>query len=209
MPASRCNVSVFQEDALMADIRFQILEQARYADGGAELMAALSDALRGHGVHIADSDLGNAALCVVVAADDSAGLSELDAFLSSGMDSAANIRQLLLIASGNPAGTLTHQMRNLSPRILTSKTLGHATAGLLAILLSDIRENPTSTKVAPALSSGSSPLVRAMNAMVTSRITELEIVQELYASRDPQNRLTQDLELLRHCRAELDDLLEG
>ncbi|MFM7186866.1 MAG: hypothetical protein ACKO14_03525, partial [Armatimonadota bacterium] len=55
----------------------------------------------------------------------------------------------------------------------------------------------------------SSPLVRAMNAMVTSRITELEIVQELYASRDPQNRLTQDLELLRHCRAELDDLLEG
>ena len=48
-----------------------------------------------------------------------------------------------------------------------------------------------------------------MNAMVTSCITELEIVQELYATRDPQNRLTEDLELLLHCRAELVELLEG
>jgi hypothetical protein len=209
MPASRCNVSVFQEDAFMADIRFQILEQARYADGGAELIAALSDALRGHGVNIAESDLGHTALDVVVSADDSAGLSELDAFLSSGSDIAANVRQLLLIASGNPAGTLTHQMRNLSPRILTSTTLGHATAGLLGILLSDLRGKDSSTSDAQSIGESSSPLVRAMNAMVTSRITELEIVQELYASRDPQNRLTQDLELLRHCRAELDELLEG
>ena len=193
----------------MSDISFQVLEQARYADGGAALVAALIDALRGYGVTVADtpSELGD--VRIVVAADDSAGLSELDAFLSSGTDAATNVCQLLLIASGNPPGTLTHQMRNLSPRILTSTTLGHATAGLLAILLSDVRGKKTSTSVAQNVGDSSSPLVRAMNAMVTSRITELEIVQELYASRDPKNRLTEDLELLRHCRAELDDLLEG
>ena len=193
----------------MSDISFQVLEQARYADGGAALVAALIDALRGYGVTVADtpSELGD--VRIVVAADDSAGLSELDAFLSSGTDAATNVSQLLLIASGNPAGTLTHQMRNLSPRILTSTTLGHATAGLLAILLSDVRGKKTSTSVAQNVGDSSSPLVRAMNAMVTSRITELEIVQELYASRDPKNRLTEDLELLRHCRAELDELLEG
>ena len=193
----------------MSDISFQVLEQARYADGGAALVAALIDALRGYGVTVADtpSELGD--VRIVVAADDSAGLSELDAFLSSGSDTATNTRQLLLVASGNPAGTLTHQMRNLSPRILTSTTLGHATAGLLAILLSDVRGKKTSTSVAQNVGDSSSPLVRAMNAMVTSRITELEIVQELYASRDPKNRLTEDLELLRHCRAELDELLEG
>ena len=193
----------------MSDISFQVLEQARYADGGAALVAALIDALRGYGVTVADtpSELGD--VRIVVAADDSAGLSELDAFLSSGSDTAVNTRQLLLVASGNPAGTLTHQMRNLSPRILTSTTLGHATAGLLAILLSDVRGKKTSTSVAQNVGDSSSPLVRAMNAMVTSRITELEIVQELYASRDPKNRLTEDLELLRHCRAELDELLEG
>lgn len=193
----------------MSDISFQVLEQARYADGGAALVAALIDALRGYGVTVADtpSELGD--VRIVVAADDSAGLSELDAFLSSGTDAATNVCQLLLIASGNPPGTLTHQMRNLSPRILTSTTLGHATAGLLAILLSDVRGKKTSTSVAQNVGDSSSPLVRAMNAMVTSRITELEIVQELYASRDPKNRLTEDLELLRHCRAELDELLEG
>ena len=193
----------------MSDISFQVLEQARYADGGAALVAALIDALRGYGVTVTDtpSELGD--VRIVVAADDSAGLSELDAFLSSGTDAATNVSQLLLIASGNPAGTLTHQMRNLSPRILTSTTLGHATAGLLAILLSDVRGKKTSTSVAQNVGDSSSPLVRAMNAMVTSRITELEIVQELYASRDPKNRLTEDLELLRHCRAELDELLEG
>ena len=193
----------------MSDISFQVLEQARYADGGAALVAALIDALRGYGVTVADtpSELGD--VRIVVAADDSAGLSELDAFLSSGSDTAVNTRQLLLVASGNPAGTLTHQMRNLSPRILTSTTLGHATAGLLAILLSDVRGKVPSTSDAQNVGDSSSPLVRAMNAMVTSRITELEIVQELYASRDPNNRLTEDLELLRHCRAELDELLEG
>ena len=193
----------------MSDISFQVLEQARYADGGAALVAALIDALRGYGVTVADtpSELGD--VRIVVAADDSAGLSELDAFLSSGSDTAVNTRQLLLVASGNPAGTLTHQMRNLSPRILTSTTLGHATAGLLAILLSDVRGKVPSTSDAQNVGDSSSPLVRAMNAMVTSRITELEIVQELYASRDPKNRLTEDLELLRHCRAELDELLEG
>ena len=192
----------------MSDISFQVLEQARYADGGAALVAALIDALRGYGVTVTDtpSELGD--VRIVVAADDSAGLSELDAFLSSGTDAATNVSQLLLIASGNPAGTLTHQMRNLSPRILTSTTLGHATAGLLAILLSDVRGKKTSTSVAQNVGDSSSPLVRAMNAMVTSRVTELEIVQELYASRDPKNRLTEDLELLRHCRAELDELLE-
>ncbi|MEY3763421.1 MAG: hypothetical protein RLZ42_81 [Armatimonadota bacterium] len=193
----------------MSDISFQVLEQARYADGGAALVAALIDALRGHGVTVADTPSESGDVRMVVAADDSAGLSELDAFLSSGSDTAANTRQLLLVASGNPAGTLTHQMRNLSPRILTSTTLGHATAGLLAILLSDVRGKKTSTSDAQNVGDTSSPLVRAMNAMVTSRITELEIVQELYASRDPKNRLTQDLELLRHCRAELDELLEG
>ena len=193
----------------MSDISFQVLEQARYADGGAALVAALIDALRGHGVTVADTPSESGDVRIVVAADDSAGLSELDAFLSSGSDTAANTRQLLLVASGNPAGTLTHQMRNLSPRILTSTTLGHATAGLLAILLSDVRGRKTSTSDAQNVGDTSSPLVRAMNAMVTSRITELEIVQELYASRDPKNRLTQDLELLRHCRAELDELLEG
>jgi len=187
----------------MSDFTFQVLEQARYADGGADLVAALIDALRGYGVRVADMSGERGAVGVVVAADDSAGLAELDAFLSSGSDAAAQIRQLLLIASGNPAGTLTHQMRNLSPRILTSTTVGHAAAGLLAILLSDIRGTGSPT------GDSSSPLVRAMNAMVTSRITELEIVQELYATRDPQNRLTEDLELLRHCRAELDELLEG
>ena len=193
----------------MSDISFQVLEQARYADGGAALVTALIDALRGYGVTVADtpSELGD--VRIVVAADDSAGLSELDAFLSSGSDTATNTRQLLLVASGNPAGTLTHQMRNLSPRILTSTTLGHATAGLLAILLSDVRGKVPSTSDAQNVGDSSSPLVRAMNAMVTSRITELEIVQELYASRDPNNRLTEDLELLRHCRAELDELLEG
>ena len=193
----------------MSDISFQVLEQARYADGGAALVTALIDALRGYGVTVADtpSELGD--VRIVVAADDSAGLSELDAFLSSGSDTAVNTRQLLLVASGNPAGTLTHQMRNLSPRILTSTTLGHATAGLLAILLSDVRGKVPSTSDAQNVGDSSSPLVRAMNAMVTSRITELEIVQELYASRDPKNRLTEDLELLRHCRAELDELLEG
>ena len=197
------------EECQMSDISFQVLEQARYADGGAALVAALIDALRGYGVTVADtpSELGD--VRIVVAADDSAGLSELDAFLSSGTDAATNVCQLLLIASGNPPGTLTHQMRNLSPRILTSTTLGHATAGLLAILLSDVRGKKTSTSVAQNVGDSSSPLVRAMNAMVTSRITELEIVQELYASRDPKNRLTEDLELLRHCRAELDELLEG
>lgn len=193
----------------MSDISFQVLEQARYADGGAALVAALIDALRGYGVSVTDtpSELGD--VRIVVAADDSAGLSELDAFLSSGSDTATNTRQLLLVASGNPAGTLTHQMRNLSPRILTSTTLGHATAGLLAILLSGVRGKKTSTIDAQNVGDTSSPLVRAMTAMVTSRITELEIVQELYASRDPTNRLTEDLELLRHCRAELDELLEG
>ena len=193
----------------MSDISFQVLEQARYADGGAALVTALIDALRGYGVTVADtpSELGD--VRIVVAADDSAGLSELDAFLSSGSHTAVNTRQLLLVASGNPAGTLTHQMRNLSPRILTSTTLGHATAGLLAILLSDVRGKVPSTSDAQNVGDSSSPLVRAMNAMVTSRITELEIVQELYASRDPKNRLTEDLELLRHCRAELDELLEG
>ena len=197
------------EECQMSDISFQVLEQARYADGGAALVAALIDALRGYGVTVADtpSELGD--VRIVVAADDSAGLSELDAFLSSGSDTAVNTRQLLLVASGNPAGTLTHQMRNLSPRILTSTTLGHATAGLLAILLSDVRGKVPSTSDAQNVGDSSSPLVRAMNAMVTSRITELEIVQELYASRDPKNRLTEDLELLRHCRAELDELLEG
>jgi hypothetical protein len=197
------------EECQMSDISFQVLEQARYADGGAALVAALIDALRGHGVTVADTPSESGDVRIVVAADDSAGLSELDAFLSSGSDTAANTRQLLLVASGNPAGTLTHQMRNLSPRILTSTTLGHATAGLLAILLSDVRGRKTSTSDAQNVGDTSSPLVRAMNAMVTSRITELEIVQELYASRDPQNRLTEDLELLRHCRAELDELLEG
>ena len=193
----------------MSDFKFQVLEQARYADGGADLVAALIDALRGYGVRVADTSGERGAVGVVVAADDSAGLAELDAFLSSGSDAAAQIRQLLLIASGNPAGTLTHQMRNLSPRILTSTTLGHAAAGLLAILLGDIRGRDASTSDVQNVGNSSSPLVRAMNAMVTSRITELEIVQELYASRDPQNRLTEDLELLRHCRAELDELLEG
>ena len=193
----------------MSDFTFQVLEQARYADGGADLVAALIDALRGYGVRVADMSGERGAVGVVVAADDSAGLAELDAFLSSGSDAAAQIRQLLLIASGNPAGTLTHQMRNLSPRILTSTTLGHAAAGLLAILLSDIRGTGSPTGDAQSVGDSSSPLVRAMNAMVTSRITELEIVQELYATRDPQNRLTVDLELLRHCRAELDELLEG
>ena len=197
------------EECQMSDVSFQVLEQARYADGGAALVAALIDALRGYGVTVADtpSELGDVRM--VVAADDAAGLSELDAFLSSGSDTAVNTRQLLLVASGNPAGTLTHQMRNLSPRILTSTTLGHATAGLLAILLSDVRGKVPSTSDAQNVGDSSSPLVRAMNAMVTSRITELEIVQELYASRDPKNRLTEDLELLRHCRAELDELLEG
>ena len=193
----------------MTDITFQVLEQARYADGGADLVATLIDALRGYGVRVADMSGERGAVGVVVAADDSAGLAELDAFLSSGSDAAAQIRQLLLIASGNPAGTLTHQMRNLSPRILTATTLGHAAAGLLAILLGDIRGRDASTSDVQNVGNSSSPLVRAMNAMVTSRITELEIVQELYASRDPQNRLTEDLELLRHCRAELDELLEG
>ena len=193
----------------MSDISFQVLEQARYADGGAALVAALIDALRGYGVTVADTQTELGDVRIVVAADDSAGLSELDAFLSSGSDTAVNTRQLLLVASGNPAGTLTHQMRNLSPRILTSTTLGHATAGLLAILLSDVRGKVPSTSDAQNVGDSSSPLVRAMNAMVTSRITELEIVQELYASRDPNNRLTEDLELLRHCRAELDELLEG
>lgn len=197
------------EECQMSDISFQVLEQARYADGGAALVAALIDALRGYGVTVADTSTELGDVRIVVAADDSAGLSELDAFLSSGTDAATNVSQLLLIASGNPAGTLTHQMRNLSPRILTSTTLGHATAGLLAILLSDVRGKKTSTSVAQNVGDSSSPLVRAMNAMVTSRITELEIVQELYASRDPNNRLTEDLELLRHCRAELDELLEG
>ena len=193
----------------MSDFTFQVLEQARYADGGAELVAALIDALRGYGVRVADTSGERAAVGVVVAADDSAGLAELDAFLSSGCDAAAQIRQLLLVASGNPAGTLTHQMRNLAPRILTSTTLGHAAAGLLGVLLSDIRGTDASTSNTQSVGDSSSPLVRAMNAMVTSRITELEIVQELYATRDPQNRLTEDLELLRHCRAELDELLEG
>ena len=193
----------------MSDFTFQVLEQARYADGGAELVAALIDALRGYGVRVADTSGERAAVGVVVAADDSAGLAELDAFLSSGSDAAAQIRQLLLVASGNPAGTLTHQMRNLSPRILTSTTLGHAAAGLLGVLLSDIRGTDASTSNTQSVGDSSSPLVRAMNAMVTSRITELEIVQELYATRDPKNRLTEDLELLRHCRAELDELLEG
>ena len=193
----------------MSDFTFQVLEQARYADGGAELVAALIDALRGYSVDISDTSTTGKTVGVVVAADDSAGLAELDAFLSSGSDAAAQIRQLLLIASGNPAGTLTHQMRNLSPRILTSTTLGHAVAGLLAILLSDIRGTGSPTSDVQNAGASSSPLVRAMNAMVTSRITELEIVQELYATRDPQNRLTEDLELLRHCRAELDELLEG
>ena len=193
----------------MSDFTFQVLEQARYADGGAELVAALIDALRGYGVRVADTSGERAAVGVVVAADDSAGLAELDAFLSSGSDAAAQIRQLLLVASGNPAGTLTHQMRNLSPRILTSTTLGHAAAGLLGVLLSDIRGTDASTSNTQSVGDSSSPLVRAMNAMVTSRITELEIVQELYATRDPNNRLTEDLELLRHCRAELDELLEG
>ena len=197
------------EECQMSDISFQVLEQARYADGGAALVAELIDALRGYGVSVADSPSVLGDVRLVVAADDSAGLSELDAFLSSGTDAATNVNQLLLIASGNPPGTLTHQMRNLSPRILTSTTLGHATAGLLAILLSDVRGKKTSTSDAQNVGDTSSPLVRAMNAMVTSRITELEIVQELYASRDPKNRLTQDLELLRHCRAELDELLEG
>jgi hypothetical protein len=197
------------EECQMSDISFQVLEQARYADGGAALVAALIDALRGLGVTVADTPSESGDVRMVVAADDSAGLSELDAFLSSGSDTATNTRQLLLVASGNPAGTLTHQMRNLSPRILTLTTLGHATAGLLAILLSDVRGKKTSTSDAQNVGDTSSPLVRAMTAMVTSRITELEIVQELYASRDPKNRLTQDLELLRHCRAELDDLLEG
>ncbi|MFM2413487.1 MAG: hypothetical protein RJB05_663 [Armatimonadota bacterium] len=197
------------EECQMSDISFQVLEQARYADGGAALVAALIDALRGHGVTVADTPSESGDVRMVVAADDSAGLSELDAFLSSGSDTATNTRQLLLVASGNPAGTLTHQMRNLSPRILTSTTLGHATAGLLAILLSDVRGKKTSTSDTQNVGDTSSPLVRAMNAMVTSRITELEIVQELYASRDPKTRLTQDLELLRHCRAELDELLEG
>lgn len=193
----------------MSDFTFQVLEQARYADGGAELVAALIDALRGYGVRVADTSGERAAVGVVVAADDSAGLAELDAFLSSGSDAAVQIRQLLLVASGNPAGTLTHQMRNLSPRILTSTTLGHAAAGLLGVLLSDIRGTDASTSNTQSVGDSSSPLVRAMNAMVTSRITELEIVQELYATRDPKNRLTEDLELLRHCRAELDELLEG
>ena len=193
----------------MSDFTFQVLEQARYADGGAELVAALIDALRGYGVRIADTSGERAVVGVVVAADDSAGLAELDAFLSSGSDAAVQIRQLLLVASGNPAGTLTHQMRNLSPRILTSTTLGHAAAGLLGVLLSDIRGTDASTSNTQSVGDSSSPLVRAMNAMVTSRITELEIVQELYATRDPNNRLTEDLELLRHCRAELDELLEG
>ena len=193
----------------MSDFTFQVLEQARYADGGTELVAALIDALRGYGVRIADTSGERAAVGVVVAADDSAGLAELDAFLSSGSDAAAQIRQLLLVASGNPAGTLTHQMRNLSPRILTSTTLGHAAAGLLGVLLSDIRGTDASTSNTQSVGDSSSPLVRAMNAMVTSRITELEIVQELYATRDPNNRLTEDLELLRHCRAELDELMEG
>lgn len=193
----------------MSDFTFQVLEQARYADGGAELVAALIDALLGYGVQVSEVSDVPAAVGVVVAADDSAGLAELDAFLSSGTDAAAQIRQLLLVASGNPAGTLTHQMRNLSPRILTSTTVGHAAAGLLGILVSDMRSAAPSDLSTTSGSDKSSPLVRAMNAMVTSRITELEIVQELYASRDPQNRLTQDLELLRHCRAELDDLLEG
>ncbi len=199
----------FGEDFWMSDFTFQVLEQARYADGGAELVAALMDALRGYGVDISDTSTTGKTVGVVVAADDSAGLAELDAFLSSGSDAAAQIRQLLLVASGNPAGTLTHQMRNLSPRILTSTTVGHAAAGLLAILLSDIRGTGSPTSDVQNAGASSSPLVRAMNAMVTSRITELEIVQELYATRDPQNRLTEDLELLRHCRAELDELLEG
>ena len=193
----------------MSDFSFQVMEQARYADGAAELIAALTDALLGYGVQVSDVSGLPAAVGVVVAADDSAGLGELDAFLSSGTDAAAQIRQLLLVASGNSAGTLTHQMRNLSPRILTSTTVGHAAAGLLGILVSDMRSAAPADLSTTSGSDKSSPLVRAMNAMVTSRITELEIVQELYASRDPQNRLTQDLELLRHCRAELDDLLEG
>ena len=194
----------------MSDISFQVLEQARYADGGAALVAALIDALRGYGVTVADtpSELGDVRM--VVAADDAAGLSELDAFLSSGSDTAVNTRQLLLVASGNPAGTLTHQMRNLSPRILTSTTLGHAAASALSILLARSRKaQPTSESVGTGRESASAAMLRAMNAMVTSRVTELEIVQELYASRDPKNRLTEDLELLRHCRAELDELLEG
>ena len=194
----------------MSDISFQVLEQARYADGGAELVAALIDALRGYGVRVADTSGERAAVGVVVAADDSAGLAELDAFLSSGSDAATNVSQLLLIASGNPAGTLTHQMRNLSPRILTSTTLGHVAASALSILLARSRKaQAKNVSVSSGRDSASSTMLRAMNAMVTSRVTELEIVQELYATRDPKNRLTEDLELLRHCRAELDELLEG
>ena len=33
------------EECQMSDISFQVLEQARYADGGAELVAALIDAV--------------------------------------------------------------------------------------------------------------------------------------------------------------------
>jgi hypothetical protein len=49
------------EECQMSDISFQVLEQARYADGGAALVAALIDALRGYGVSVADtpSELGD------------------------------------------------------------------------------------------------------------------------------------------------------
>lgn len=191
----------------MADIRFQMLEQARYTDGGSELVAALTDALRGYGVSVSDTQGDRGTVGVVVASDDSAGLAELDAFLTSGSSLVADISRLLLIASGNPAGTLTHQMRGLSPVVLASNTLGSTAAGLLSELLLQSRKVTHSGDAAKP--DATSTLLRAMNAMVTSRVTELEIVQELYASRDPQNRLTQDLELLRHCRAELDELLEG
>ena len=40
-----------------------------------------------------------------------------------------------------------------------------------------------------------------------SIITQVTVFCE--GQKYPKNRLTEDLELLRHCRAELDELLEG
>ena len=187
----------------MPELRFQILEHARHADGGAELVATLVDALHGYGVDMADT----AALCIVIAANDSAGLAELDAFLSSGSVAACSTVRLLLITSGNPTGNLTDQMRNLTPLLLTSSTVANAAATLLSTLLQKPPLNAEGS--VEAKTTESSCLLRARNAMIASRITELEIVQKPLRAHDPTNRLTQDIELLRHCLAELDELLDG
>lgn len=187
----------------MTELRFQILEQARYADGGAEMVATLVDALHGYGVDVVDT----AALCIAIAANDSAGLAELEAFLSSGNVAASSTVRLLLLTSGNPPGNLTDGMRNLTPFLLTSSTVANAAASLLSTLLQKSSMSVNGSVAAKAAES--SCLLRAMNAMIASRITELEIVQKHVLAHDQTNRLTQDIELLRHCLAELDELLDG